>query len=124
MSRTDAINGVLRPEDLYRWPDGVQARLGVGRCIYDLVRIGGLRVRAFGRRRYVRGNEVIEALGRITGGDTDDSGDHLLRTVDTQADYEIETSPAEPAQERQADASAGAAAGVASQGGAGIGSVG
>jgi hypothetical protein len=71
----------------------------------------------------VRGNEVIEALGRITGGDTDD-GDHLLRTVDTQAGYEVEAAQAEPAQERQADTSAGATAGVASQGGAGIGSLG
>jgi len=95
-------SAVLRPEDLYRWPDGVQARLGVGRSVYDLVRIGGLKVRAFGRRRFVRGREVIEALGRVSGGLGHDDGD-LLRTVDTQAPYAIQAAQAKPAQERPGD---------------------
>ena len=56
------LSACPRPEDVYRWPDEVQARLGVGRSIYDLVTIGGLKVHAFGRRRFVNGQAVIDAL--------------------------------------------------------------
>ena len=52
----------IRPEALYRWPDEIQARLGLGRSVYDLVRVGGMPVLAFGRRRFVRGASVIAAL--------------------------------------------------------------
>ena len=62
-SRRDCA-GYLRPEDVYRWPDEVQARLGVGRSVYELVKVGGLEVRAFGRRRFVKGFEVIRAMER------------------------------------------------------------
>jgi hypothetical protein len=57
-----AVAGYLRPEDLYRWPDEIQARLGVGRLVYELIHQGGLEVRTFGRRRYVRGDQVIAAI--------------------------------------------------------------
>lgn len=86
MGNGSKASGVVRPEDLYRWPDAVQARLGVGRSVYELVRVGGLRVQAFGRRRYVRGRDVIEALDRLSNTESYHDSDPL-RTIDPAAAY-------------------------------------
>lgn len=89
-------NGVLRPEDVYRWPDEVQARLGIGRAVYSLVRVGGLRVWSFANRRLVRGADVIAAIERVLefGEDLEDDSGNLLRTTDPQAGYASKASTA------------------------------
>ncbi len=74
------LSACLRPEDVYRWPDEVQARLGVGRSVYDLVTVGGLEVHAFGRRRFVHGLAVIRALDACC------SREHLSNDLESKHD--------------------------------------
>ena len=110
--------GLIRPEDLYRWPEEIQERLGLGRSVYDLVRVGGLQVFSFARRRYVRGNEVIAALESLAEGNCDDDDSGLaLRTIDPQEAYAVDSTPQAP-RDRQADTSAEEAAVLAPQAGA------
>jgi hypothetical protein len=108
--------GLIRPEDLYRWPDEIQQRLGLGRSVYDLVRVGGLRVFSFARRRYVRGHEVISALESLAEDSSDDDAGLALRTVDQSEAYQVDPAP-QASRQRQADASAAAAPVVAPQAG-------
>ena len=108
--------GLIRPEDLYRWPEEIQERLGLGRSVYDLVRVGGLRVFSFARRRYVRGHEVISALESLAEGNCDDNSGLALRTIDPPEAYAVDSAPQTP-RERQADASAEATAVLAPQAG-------